>query len=335
MIIRTHAPARAALIGNPSDGYFGKTISFAFSDFQATVTLWESPKLTILPSARDTETFDSIEHLSQSVRLFGYYGGIRLIKAAIKTFYQYVSTHGIHLDRRNFTIQYESTIPGLVGMAGSSAIVTATYRALQTFYGVSIPKPELANIIRSTEEKELGIAAGLQDRVIQVYGGLVYMDFNRELLEGRGYGDYIRLDPSLLPPVYVAYRTDLSEVSGVYHNNLKARYNAGDPAVVGAMKFWADITEEARGCLERHDYKRLSELMDQNFDKRVEVSQVSPDNLRMVKAARACGASAKFTGSGGAIVGLYDGEEMLRTLEEELAKISVKVLRPTLAPFSE
>ena len=171
-------------------------------------------------------------------------------------------------------------------------------------------------------------------KTIEVVAAIIHKN-GRILAAQRGYGDYIRLDPSLLPPVYVAYRTDLSEVSGVYHNNLKARYNAGDPAVVGAMKFWADITEEARGCLERHDYKRLSELMDQNFDKRVEVSQVSPDNLRMVKTARACGASAKFTGSGGAIVGLYDGEEMLRTLETELAKISVKVLRPTLAPFSE
>ena len=28
MIIQTRAYARAGLIGNPSDGYFGKTISF-------------------------------------------------------------------------------------------------------------------------------------------------------------------------------------------------------------------------------------------------------------------------------------------------------------------
>ena len=32
---------------------------------------------------------------------------------------------------------------------------------------------------------------------------------------------------------------------------------------------------------------------------------------QMVDIARACGASAKYAGSGGAIVGLYDGEEML------------------------
>ena len=271
MIIRTSAPARAALIGNPSDGYFGKTISFAFSDFRAEVTLWESPDLTILPTRRDGLRYDSLDALVQDVSLFGYYGGVRLLKAAIKTFHAYAQKNGITLDRRNFTIRSESTIPGLVGMAGSSAIVTAAYRALMSFYGVTIPKPELANIVRATEEQELGIAAGLQDRVIQIYGGLVYMDFDRKLLEGRGWGDYVPLDPSLLPPLYVAYRTDLSEASSVYHNSLKARYNAGDKAVVDAMRFWADITEEARGCLERGDHKRLSELMDANFDKRAEV----------------------------------------------------------------
>jgi len=37
-------------------------------------------------------------------------------------------------------------------------------------------------------EAELGITAGLQDRVIQVYGGLVYMDFERGLVEQHGHG---------------------------------------------------------------------------------------------------------------------------------------------------
>ncbi|MFO8143540.1 MAG: hypothetical protein R6T78_02560, partial [Dehalococcoidales bacterium] len=39
---------RAALIGNPSDGYFGKTIAFTFSNFQADVTLYDTPELEIL-----------------------------------------------------------------------------------------------------------------------------------------------------------------------------------------------------------------------------------------------------------------------------------------------
>lgn len=39
------------------------------------------------------------------------------------------------------------------------------------------------------ETRELGINAGLQDRVIQAYGGLVYMDFSKENMT-RGHGQY-------------------------------------------------------------------------------------------------------------------------------------------------
>ena len=51
MIIRAKSYARAGLVGNPSDGYFGKTISFIVRDFGARVTLYESPVLEILPNA--------------------------------------------------------------------------------------------------------------------------------------------------------------------------------------------------------------------------------------------------------------------------------------------
>ena len=330
MIIKSKAYARAALIGNPSDGYFGKTISFTFDNFAATVTLYESPELEILPASRDESKFANIDALAEDVQLFGYYGGIRLLKAAIKTFHDYTHEHGIVLDDRNFTIRYETNIPNLVGLAGSSAIITACYRALMTFYGVTIPKPELANIIRETEQHELGIAAGLQDRVIQVYEGLVYMDFDKKLIEQQGYGHYEYLDPTKLPPVYIAYRTDLSEISDVFHNNIKARFNAGEKIIVDAMKFWAGITDEARACLANGDVKKLASLMDANFDRRASIYQLSEGNLRMVQIARSCGASAKFTGSGGAIIGVYTDETMFKKLSSELGKVSVRVIKPTI-----
>ena len=46
--------------------------------------------------------------------------------------------------------------------------------------------------------KFAGITAGLQDRVIQVYGGLVYMDFNKAHMDKNGYGLYKQLDTKLL-----------------------------------------------------------------------------------------------------------------------------------------
>ena len=330
MIIRSKAYARAALIGNPSDGYFGKTISFTFDNFFAEVTLYETPELEILPTERDSSCFAGIDELAEDVRLFGYYGGIRLLKAAIKTFHDYTHTHGIVHDKRNFTVRCKSNIPNLVGLAGSSAIITACYRALMTFYGITIPKQELANIIRDTEQKELGISAGLQDRVIQVYQGLVYMNFDKELIEKQGYGNYVPLDTSRLPNLYIAYRTDLSEISDVFHNNIRARFNAGDKTILDAMKFWGDITEEALACLNNGNFDELSRLMNANFDRRASIYKISDGNLRMVEVARACGACAKSTGSGGAIVGIYKDAKTYSKLVDELAKISVEVFKPNI-----
>ena len=50
----------------------------------------------------------------------------------------------------------------------------------------------------------------------------------------------------------------------------------------------------------------------------------------MVRVARECGASAKFSGSGGAIVGVCPDDAVFARLEERLGKFGVKVLRPTL-----
>jgi len=330
MIIRTTAYPRAALIGNPSDGYFGKTIAFTFSNFSARVTLYESPELEIVPSRRDGSTFSTIAALYEDVRLFGYYGGIRLLKAAIKLFYGYCLEHEIDLHTRNFTIRYDSDIPNLVGLAGSSAIITATMRALLAFYGVTIPKPQLANLIRAVENRELGISAGLQDRVAQVYQGMVYMDFDKGLFDKQGFGHYEPLQPATLPPLYIAYRTDLSEGSEVFHNNIRERFDRGEPEVVGAMAFWANLTVQAKSAQERGDWAELAELMDANFDKRKQIFNLSEGNLRMVATARSVGASAKFTGSGGAIIGVYADNAMFEKLSEAFASQNIRVFKPAL-----
>lgn len=149
MIIEEKAYPRVGLIGNPSDGYFGKTISFAFRNFCAKVVLYETPELEILPNSKDASVFSSVQELTNDVYMHGYYGGIRLLKATIKKFYDYCRDNDIELHNRNFTIRYESNIPHGVGLAGSSAIITACLRALMTFYGVSIPKYTQANLILS------------------------------------------------------------------------------------------------------------------------------------------------------------------------------------------
>jgi glucuronokinase len=330
MIIRTKSYPRVGLIGNPSDGYFGKTISFAFDNFCAECALYESPELEILPCQKDQSCFSSIQELVRDVDLHGYYGGIRLIKATIKRFHDYCRGHQIELHKKNFTIRYSSTIPHGVGLAGSSAIITACLRALMAFYGVSIPKPTQAALILSAEKDELGISAGLQDRVIQVYQGLVYMDFNRALMEKQGHGFYEQMDPGLLPPLYVAYREEFSEVSYKFHNNIRERFERGDRKVVAAMQFWANLAEKVRRMLLEGKAGQIGLLLDANFDKRRSLYRLSDDNIRMVERARSVGASAKFTGSGGAIVGTYKDPKMFNALKKELGKVGIQVIRPRI-----
>lgn len=330
MIIKTKSYPRAGFVGNPSDGYYGKTISFAFSNFCAEVTLYESPQLEILPCAKDQSVFQSIQDLVRDVNLHGYYGGIRLLKATVKRFFDYCHRHQIELNKKNFTIQYLSNIPHGVGLAGSSAIITACLRALMTFYGVSIPKPTQASLILSAEVDELGISAGLQDRVIQVYEGLVYMDFDKALMQKQGHGHYTAMDSKGLPPLYIAYQEELSEVSDKFHNNIRDRFERGDKKVVSAMKQWAQLTDKVKTLLIKGQTAAIGPLLDANFDKRRALYRLSDENINMVETARAQGASAKFTGSGGAIVGTYRDQKMLTRLRQKLGKLGVKVIRPKI-----
>jgi glucuronokinase len=331
MIIKTHAYARAGLIGNPSDGFFGKTISVILRNYRAEATLYESPELRIEPSPEDFTHLASLKDLVREVKRHGYYGGMRLAKAAIKRFADYCDEHGIELENRNFTIRYTTNIPRLVGMAGSSAIVTAVVRALMAFYGVEIPKPHLANLILSAEKSELGISAGLQDRVIQVYEGVVFMDFSKELMDRQGYGRYEPIAPNLLPPLYIAFDANRAESSEWVHNPVRTLFEKGDRKVLDAMQGFAELTEKTRTLLLARRGHEIGPLLNANFDLRTTIYNIAEGNRSMVMTARRAGASAKFAGSGGAIIGTYEDETMFRALEKALNGIGCVVFKPEIA----
>jgi len=327
-IIETSAYARAGLLGNPTDGYHGKTISIIVRNFGARILLYPSPELNIEAQEQDVNIFRNIYHLVDSINLTGYYGGSRLIKAAIKKFGEYCESKQIKVANKNFTIRYHSSIPRQVGLAGSSAIVTATMRALMKYYEVHIPQEVLPNIILSAEVDELGINAGLQDRVAQVYEGCVYMDFNKQQFHEKGHGHYEKIDPTLLPNLYLAYKTDLSKVSGTVLNDIRTRFDKGDKEVISTLNKMADLAKTGKEMIKEKKHKELSDLMNQNFDLRCKIMNISQNNMDLVNTARRCGASAKFTGSGGSIIGVYQNDEILNKLVVELKKINARVVKP-------
>jgi glucuronokinase len=334
-IVRKRAYARIGLLGNPSDGYFGRTISTTIRNFSAEVVLYEWPELEVVLGKQDRCQFNRIEELVEDVQLNGLYGGLRLVKAAIKVFAQYCGNREITIPEENFSLRYNTDIPRQVGLAGSSAIITAVFRALCEFYSIEIPPQILANLILETETREIGIAAGLQDRVCQVYNNLVYMDFNEQDFKKQGYGNYEILDSRLLPGLYMAYQTRLSEISGIYHNNLRERWFQGDRDVVKAMKRFAEIASKGRAAILDGDCGKLGELMDENFDLRASLVRLNPENVKMVEIARKLGVPAKYAGSGGAVIGICRDDELLKKLEKAFSEIGCTVIRPLICSAGE
>lgn len=335
ILTRKRAYARAGLLGNPSDGYNGKTISLIVRNLWAEVVLYEWDSVDIVLAEDDRARFSSIHDLAKDVRLHGYYGGIRLVKATIKRFCDYCEARGIALHDRNFAIRYETNIPRQVGLAGSSAIIVATLRALLEFYGVEMSLVVQPSFVLSIETEGLGIAAGLQDRVIQVYEGMVYMDFDRDreqMVQGYKCYAYEPLDPLLLPPLYIAYHAGMSEPTEVFHNDIRGRFNTGEEKVVTAMRHFAGLAARGRQALLERDVEGLGRLIDENFDTRRSIYNLPPWQVEMVQAARACGASAKFAGSGGAIVGTYRDGAMYQSLSQSLAGLNCKTIKPQVVP---
>lgn len=318
------AHARTGLMGNPSDGFFGKTLACTIKNFSAQVWLVESEKIRIKPHPLfDPSEFGSLNDLYSIALREGYHGGLRLLMATCKRFFQLCVENSIALPRRNFTVSYDTNIPRQVGLSGSSAIVTALFRALMSFYGLTdndIPKPLQPAFVLSVEMEEMGIQAGLQDRVVQCYEGVVYMDFSKDLMDRDGHGFYEVLPPGSLPNLFfIAFRADPSD-SGKIHSNVKQRWLEGDSSVHEAMKKFAGFAEEGRNALLAADMEKFGQLMSQNFELRRQLYSdevVGQANIDMVEIGRRHGCYCKFPGSGGAILGLAPSRDVFTELRKD------------------
>ncbi|KAK9866426.1 hypothetical protein WJX84_004908 [Apatococcus fuscideae] len=299
--------ARVGLLGNPSDGYYGKTLSFTLRDLHAEVILEPAEQMHIIPhQVHDGLEASSLTSLVNILQQQGFGGGVRLLQAICCRFLSYCKRAEIELPNKScFSLRYDTNIPRASGLAGSSAIVCAALSCLLDFYEVRnrVPLNDRPGIILGAEE-DLGIVAGLQDRVAQVYGGLVYMDFEKGHMQEHGRGRYIPMAAGLLPPLLVVVGNSPSD-SGKVHSDVRQRWQQGDRAVHEGMAAIADLAERGRAALQQRDLEALATFMDQNFELRRKIfgdAVIGKANLRMVKLARFFGGAAKLSGSGGAVV---------------------------------
>ena len=322
----THA--RAALLGNPSDGFGGATIAFELRQFAAEVEA-RADRAVAIGAEESRLEFSNAAELVTAGRNRDYPAGgpAALLMATAKRYCERLAVAGAELAELGFDLRVRSSsIPPQVGLAGSSAIVISALRALCELFADEIPNELLPGFALACETEELGISAGLQDRVVQSYGGLVFMDFDPKLMAERGHGEYVSLDRELLPPLVVGYRPDAAADSGVTHAPIHERFDAGEPAVVETMAAIAALAREGPDALLSGDRARLGQLMDRNFELRRRIYELDPRHTEMIEAARSVDAAANFAGSGGAVVALAP-EGQLDETERALRSAGARTIR--------
>jgi len=97
--------------------------------------------------------------------------------------------------------------------------------------------------------------------------------------------------------------------------------------VVKAMQHFAELTTQARKAILDRDHAELSRRIDENFDTRLSICQLPVGQVRMVETARRLGASAKFAGSGGAIIGTLSEKTSYEELQHAMTGIGCHTIR--------
>lgn len=296
------AGARVGLLGNPSDIYGGRGIGFALARPGVRVRLAESgPRgLGVEPSS-----------------------AAPLVEAGWQVFRERASARG-RAPELGLRLEVECDVPFQSGLSGSSAILAAALVALAARCELALEPRELAELCWLAETRELGILAGPLDRLVQAHGGLVWMDFARPFEDGAVEA----LDPSLLPPMLVAWHAEPGAPSGAVHEPVFERWRAGDPAVREVMGELASVADRGRVALERGEHGELCDLLDRNFDLRASLFTIGEADRRLVELGRAAGAAAKFCGSGGSVLAVPRDPARLNELAERYRTAGCVVLDP-------
>ena len=169
-MIETYAYARAGLLGNPSDGYFGKTIASrsgtSVRECRCTpAPAWRSgpPRPTCRCSRTSaTCTAPRVERL---LRRHPDHPGADRPACGL------LPARGNRLPDRNFTLEYESTSRFGSGWGAPAPSSPPRFALCASYFDFEIPLPVQANLVLETETKELGVPAGPQNSVVQAYEG--------------------------------------------------------------------------------------------------------------------------------------------------------------------
>jgi len=292
-----HCSARAAIAGNPSDMYGGAVVAVPVRSVAASVTVVASEAFELPGLDRSPSTIDELDNV---VAASGCGTVQPLVAATLIALWRRLDA-----DISPVSVEVSTAIPRGVGFAGSSAIVIATIRALvqrqpgTTWARLLGTDPwVLAATALHAETSVLGIAAGMQDRLVQSLGDNAFMDFShRSTATDTSDSGRFRLLGPLPGAAFVAFRSDDASDSGAVHARADTSTTSFDTAMAGLAR----AAHGAATAIDADDARGLGIAMDATFDLRASCMDLDPAHVEMVHTARSQGAAATYTGSGGAI----------------------------------
>lgn len=316
------APARANLIGNPTDIYGGAVLSCSV-DLRARVRVERASGLSLVTAGEECE----IRRKEDLERRGDAFDLGRAVLAAL----------GIEgLEAR---VCYETDIPRQSGMGGSSALLVSLLQALRALGGAPLGRYELAEAARGIELELMKVVCGYVDQYMCAFGGLRHLDFRGKQLERpRGEEPYATVE-SLSEEVedlpFVLAYTGVQHLSGAVHSPIRERWLAGDPEVVAGYRRVTDLAGLGKRAFLARDWVRFGALMNENHAIQRGFGGSGASNERLVTAALEAGAlGAKLAGAGdgGTIVALCREEDRAR-IERALRDVGAAALyRPSIVP---
>ncbi len=295
---RAYAFGRVGLLGNPSDIYGGRCISFTINK-KAIVDVEESDEFLIIGNGKVENSLE--------------YNGVHdLVKATVRK---------LGLFGKNFTVNFSTDIPLGSGLSASSAIVIACIRALSEHFSLGLNKFEIAETALRIETEELRIAAGFQDRYVISFEGIKFMDFSGKEFMRRNdpYGKVEHLDVVGIP--FFLCLGVQPKSSALVHNSLREKFLKGEEAskeLSRKMNQIADLASTGKKLLLDKEWREFGCLMNMNHKMRTELGLSLPIDERIVEFANSCGAlGAKVAGSGGAVVVLSEDPQVFEKMSRE------------------
>ncbi len=292
--LRASAPARANLLGNPSDLTGGAVLACSVP---------ERAHVVLEPAERCTLEADGVGVAVSSPADLRLRGDVfDLARAALR------GQEPLPCCR----IVWRSEIPRQSGLAGSTALLVALLRALDAWRGRESERTALAERARWVERRELGVVCGWVDHYLCSFGGFHLVDFRgkeRDLPPEQSPPATLRTVscPAEGMPFLLAF-TGVRHRSGSVHAPARARFERGDPEVIAAHARLRALAYEGLPAFETHDWDALGALMNENHAIQRGLGGSGEVNERLIQAARAAGApGAKLAGAGhgGTIVALW------------------------------